>query len=398
MALHTEPAAASVANDPAAPEAMRAAHDAGYRFPAGFHGFAASVAAISSVDGTTHDRSGEVIVRGPREIDLQLDGPEDLVGWTRQELASMAGHRWPTPYDQADGRWSLTFAEPIEGPLGRKIAVHGDPFQSAYRLRDGRIGQVIRTIGTTSFTITILSHAPTPDGRFLPAEFTVSYWDTGTGRLDRSDAYSDRYLEVDGVQLPASRRVVTAQDSGFSVRELRLADALPLDLETVEAELFLVELVDRATVLMGQRGRELRANIQGVGAMIADHARLSQALMALVDNAGKYGAPDTVVTISSRTVANQLGIEIIDRGPGLQPHEIDSIFERFYRADTARSRRLGGAGLGLSIARTIIEAHGGTLQIESQPGIGTTARVTIGLVGAAVPRRHILVRQVPVPT
>lgn len=222
----------SAANDPGAHEALRAAHDGGYRFPEGYHGFTATVAVTEIEAGGNEVRraTGLVTVGGPRAIDLALEGDDDdLASWARGELASMAGHRWPTPYEQADGRWTLSIEDETASPLGRLVTVHDDPFQSAYRLRDGRISQVIRTMGGTRFTITIQSHTPTHDGRVLPSTFTVSYWDTGEGRMTRADAYTDHYATVDGVWLPRSRRVVTATDAGFVARELVLGDVVVLD-------------------------------------------------------------------------------------------------------------------------------------------------------------------------
>jgi hypothetical protein len=230
------PGEAPVRNDPNAHDALRAAHDGGYRFPEGFHGFTAAVAVTEiQADGAEVRRgAGSVTIGGPRAIELALDG-DDLASWVRGELASMAGHRWPTPYEQADGRWTLSIGVETASPLGRLITVHDDPFQSAYRLRDGRISQVIRTMGGTRFTITIQGHTPTDDGRVLPATFTVSYWDTAEGRLTRADAYTDRYAVIDGVWLPRSRRVVTATDAGFVARELALSDVAVLDAPVARA-------------------------------------------------------------------------------------------------------------------------------------------------------------------
>jgi hypothetical protein len=220
---------APVANDLAAHEVMRAAHDAGYRFPAGFAGFAATIT-YRDDDGTA---TGQVAVRAPRDLTLDIAAEEPAQAWLKQEIASIAGHRWPTPYDAADGRWSLTLGDDADNPLGQTILVHGDPFHSSYRVRDGRISQVHRQMGGTRFSITILAHTATLDGRFLPSSFTVAYWDVEQGRLTRSDAYSDRYVEAAGVLLPAGRRVVTFSDAGQAVRELSLTSHALLTSEAV---------------------------------------------------------------------------------------------------------------------------------------------------------------------
>jgi hypothetical protein len=212
--------ATTVANDPAAHDLLRAAHERGYRFPVGFGGFSATVT-LSTDSATTE---GTVAVRAPRDLILDLDVSEEDAGWVRQEIASIAGHRWPTPYEQSDGRWTLTLSDDSANPLGQSIKVHDDPFDSGYRVRDGKISQVLRKMGPTRFTITMLDHQPAVDGRLLPSLFTVTFWDTENDRLTRSDAYTDSYVVVDGVTVPSYRRVVTFKDDGQSVRELSISN------------------------------------------------------------------------------------------------------------------------------------------------------------------------------
>jgi hypothetical protein len=213
-----EAAAAAVANDPAAHAALRQAHAAGYKFPAGFAGFTASLTFVQEGEAV----SGRVTVRAPRDIQLDLETDEAAIGWLKQEIGSMAGHRWPTTYEAGDGRWTLTLEEDANHPLGQTVTVHDDPFGSSYRLRDGHISQVHRQMGGTRFTITILEHQAAADGRTLPSVFTVAYWDIAEGRLTRADAYTDRYATVAGASLPVRRRVVTSTDTGQTTRELTL--------------------------------------------------------------------------------------------------------------------------------------------------------------------------------
>lgn len=207
-------------NDTKAHDLLRAAHEAGYRFPPNFAGFAADIEV--SVNGEA--RRGHVALRSPRDLDLALDADEATLGWLRHEIGSMAGHRWPTPYAESDGRWTLTIEGEEGHPLGQLIQVHDDPFDSSYRLHDGRIAQVNRQMGPTRFSINIHEHALTADGRTLPSSFTVAFWDTDQGRLTRTDAYQDRYADIDGVYLPAQRRILRAEDSGISVHEMALTN------------------------------------------------------------------------------------------------------------------------------------------------------------------------------
>jgi len=210
--------ATAITNDPAAHAVLREAHDAGYKFPAGFAGFAATHTFSEDGEAVT----GHVTVKAPREIEFEIAADEAALGWLRQEIGSMAGHRWPSPYEAGDGRWTLTLGDDATHPLGQTVTVHDDPFHSSYRLRDGRISQVNRQMGGTKFTITILDHQPATDGRTLPSLFTVTFWDIASGRLTRADAYTDRYAAVSGASLPVGRRVVTSSDTGQVTRELIL--------------------------------------------------------------------------------------------------------------------------------------------------------------------------------
>lgn len=210
-------------NDPRAHKALRAGHDSGYRFPEGFYGFSGAVSALACMpDGATTEAAGSVIVGGPGAISVDGFPTGDLSEWVGGELRSMAGHRWSTPYDEADGKHTLSLDDTTENPLGDYIKVHNDRFDSAYRVRDGKISQVVRSMGPVTFTITIQEHQTAPDGRTLPAHFTVSFWKDG--RLDHVDMYQDEYREVDGVWVPGSRRVITVSDDGFTTRQLEVDD------------------------------------------------------------------------------------------------------------------------------------------------------------------------------
>ncbi|XAL98556.1 ATP-binding protein [Phycisphaeraceae bacterium D3-23] len=98
---------------------------------------------------------------------------------------------------------------------------------------------------------------------------------------------------------------------------------------------------------------------------------LEQALINLVDNAVKYSPDGTVVEVDARRDGSEIAITVADQGRGIEPAHLPRLFERFYRTDKARSRAMGGTGLGLSIVKHIAEAHGGRVQVESQPGKGS---------------------------
>nr|WP_233555416.1 ATP-binding protein [Deinococcus sp. RM] len=107
----------------------------------------------------------------------------------------------------------------------------------------------------------------------------------------------------------------------------------------------------------------------------ADADRLKQVLINLVSNALKAGAQ--TVTLRSERVGAEVRLSVQDDGPGIPTDQLERLFDRFYRLEDSRSRDQGGAGLGLSIARGIVDAHGGRIWLDSEVGQGTTAHVQL---------------------
>ena len=163
------------------------------------------------------------------------------------------------------------------------------------------------------------------------------------------------------------------------------AASLPLEFETVAVAPFLAELAGRAEVLAREWGAELERKLEGRGFAEIDRQRIEQAVLTLVDNAAKYGPPGGTVILASFVRSGELYISVEDRGPGIPEEELPRIFERFYRLDKARSRKLGGTGLGLPIAKTIVEAHGGHIEAISRLGKGTRMLLYLPLLSKPKP-------------
>ena len=156
--------------------------------------------------------------------------------------------------------------------------------------------------------------------------------------------------------------------------------SLRLTFETVAVEPLLVELAGRAKVLARERGARLETELEGGGVVKVDPQRIEQAVLILVDNAAKYGAQGGTIKLLSSVRSGELRVGVEDRGPGIPREELPRLFERFYRLDKARSRKLGGAGLGLPIAKTVVEAHGGHIEAISRPGGGTKMTLCVPLL------------------
>jgi signal transduction histidine kinase len=115
----------------------------------------------------------------------------------------------------------------------------------------------------------------------------------------------------------------------------------------------------------------------------ADRERVHQVLFNLLDNAVRFTPDGGEVTVSAGTVDGRCEVSVTDTGPGIPPEHLPLLFERFYRVDEARSRGEGGTGIGLAIARSVVEAHGGRIWAESEPGKGSVFRFELPVAPAA---------------
>ncbi len=115
-----------------------------------------------------------------------------------------------------------------------------------------------------------------------------------------------------------------------------------------------------------------------------DRSQLAQVLRNLIDNAVKYGKQDGMISLTiEATDSGRMALAIHDEGDGIAPEHLPRLTERFYRADTSRSRAAGGTGLGLAIVKHIVERHRGRFDIASKPGDGTTASLILPLLRQA---------------
>ena len=119
--------------------------------------------------------------------------------------------------------------------------------------------------------------------------------------------------------------------------------------------------------------------------VVGDPGQIKQVLLNLLDNALRYTPAGGTVSVRGSAADRQARIEVQDSGAGIAPQDLPHIFERFYRGDASRTRATGNSGLGLAIARAIIESHGGTIEVRSAPGSGTcfTLRLPLSAAPAA---------------
>lgn len=183
------------------------------------------------------------------------------------------------------------------------------------------------------------------------------------------------YREVERMQrLVTDLLALTRLDEGYMKPQMETVPVAPLVAEVCEQ---VQELIS---------GQKLSSQIPAdLPALRADTGQLRRVLLNIVENALKFTSSTGCITIvASREGTEHIRLEIQDTGIGIPPKDLPHVFDRFYRADLSRtrpSRQAGGSGLGLSIAKGIVEAHGGKIAIRSSPGEGTI--VTLWLLADA---------------
>ena len=156
----------------------------------------------------------------------------------------------------------------------------------------------------------------------------------------------------------------------------------PLHLDDLDLREVLAELAETASILGEQASVEVTVEVpQEPLRMHADRSRLRQLLQNLLSNAIKYTSAGGEVWIGSALEDEKVVFTVRDSGMGIAPGDLENIFDRFWRADPARSRTGSrpGAGLGLAICKWTAEAHGGSVEVQSKPGRGTTFTVVLPL-------------------
>jgi signal transduction histidine kinase len=152
------------------------------------------------------------------------------------------------------------------------------------------------------------------------------------------------------------------------------------------------------SVLADERGQRIVVAGERSVTVHADAVLLRPAVINIVDNAIKYGGHGSEIGITVRAEAVDVVIEVRDQGPGIAREHHARIFERFYRVDPGRSRDQGGTGLGLAIARWAVEASGGSLELESDLGLGSVFRIRLARSEARARDTAAGAIPVPVPT
>ncbi len=172
-----------------------------------------------------------------------------------------------------------------------------------------------------------------------------------------------------------ARRLDRLVDDLLTLSSLEQGD-YPLETTAISLEAVVEETLPVVQAAAAAKGLTLATSIPAdLPAIRGDRDKVGQILLNLLDNAVKFTSAGGIdIRAYASQDSSQVTVEISDTGMGIPRADLPRLGERFYRVDRTRSRELGGTGLGLSIVKHLIKAHGGSLEIESSPGKGTTVR------------------------
>lgn len=341
-----------------------------------------SAALIRSVrDGLAMvDSSGVLLEANDRYL--------ELVG---RPAAEVLGRRPPYPWWPAEDAARL--AE------GYRAALRGEPMETDARMvhPDGTELPVLIAAaavrgdrGDAGIVVSVKDMTERNEVERMKDEFVALASHELRSPLTSVLGYLELALEGDAGQLSPTleRYLRVAERNGRSLQRLSddlltvaRADAGRLNLD--RRPLDLAHLALECVEDQRPRAQEQQVCLEWDGVrvegLLGDGARLRQVVTNLVSNALKFTPPGGRVTVSTGTDEGMALVAVSDTGMGIPPEEQERLFERFYRTRSATVRQIPGTGLGLAISRLIVEGHGGTIQVESAEGAGTTFRVALPL-------------------
>lgn len=194
------------------------------------------------------------------------------------------------------------------------------------------------------------------------------------------DRPAEEYREAIGTALLEVRHLSRlSQNLLFLARGQ--AGRITLSFANVDLLRFVSDVTRELQPAASDRSIDLTAELpEGPVRAFIDGDRMQQVLHNLLENAIRYTVEEGRVRVRLRSTPKEATIEVVDSGIGIPARDLPHVFERFFRSDRARRAYPGGSGLGLSIARWIVDAHKGNLEVESQLDVGTTFRVKLPLI------------------
>jgi signal transduction histidine kinase len=196
------------------------------------------------------------------------------------------------------------------------------------------------------------------------------------GVAERALQSDDPRVQREGLVtcLEESERILSMLETLMDISEAETG-TMRLDVARVEVASAVNEVIDLYEDIAEDKRVQLATSLEPGLAVDADGTRLRQVLANLVDNAVKYTPAGGRVTVSARRDGQAIRFDVSDTGVGISPRDLPHVFERLYRGDQSRTER--GLGLGLSLVRAVVNAHGGRVEVAAEPGRGSTFTVLL---------------------
>jgi signal transduction histidine kinase len=192
--------------------------------------------------------------------------------------------------------------------------------------------------------------------------------------LVEDEATRQRYLRTAQADIESLSHLI---DDLFEMSQID-AGGLKMDLEPG----YIADLVSDSLERFSEQARQKDIRLEGkisaeIGPVAMDEKRIGRVLANLLANAIRHTPTGGTVQVVVQKSGDNLQVTVQDTGEGILPEDLPYVFEQFYRGEKSRSRTTGGAGLGLAIAKGIVESHSGIIEIDSEPGVGTQVRFTL---------------------
>ncbi len=194
------------------------------------------------------------------------------------------------------------------------------------------------------------------------------------------DMPTDQMVKYTGITLEKAYRLEALIDEFFDITRFNLQDIV-LNKERINLPFMLQQMADEFYPMLAPQGKRITVEAAEGLTLWGDADKLARVFNNVLKNAMAYSYPNTSITVTALQDNVHIIITFVNQGNPIPPAKLDTIFEKFYRLDSARSSHTGGAGLGLAIAREILTAHGGTISAESNREC-TTFTVTLPVLDA----------------
>jgi signal transduction histidine kinase len=192
---------------------------------------------------------------------------------------------------------------------------------------------------------------------------------------------------LDGVEKPTPEKIAALHTETVllnrlvnDLRDLTLAEAgqLKLSIEKVKLKNLVVKVTEMLQPILSEKHIKLSVKVPAsLKTIAADPDRVTQILYNLLTNAVRHTPGEGEIELSARIDGNMVRVSVSDNGGGIPAEDLPHIFDHFYRVDDSRARATGGTGMGLAIAKLLVEAHGGTITATSEQGKGSAFSFTL---------------------